>query len=111
MTETIIDSDAFRAYKVEQNTSLLDLATGPRYVATAARWRGANVVGVDFSESMIEKVRRLYPEIDLRIDDAERRAASSKRTAGASGWRAGPPGWALASPSLCRSVMKRLTKR
>src|SRR5215813_8237838 len=43
--------------------------------------------------------------------DCPSRAASSKRTAGAFGWRAGPPGRALASPSLCRSVMKRLTKR
>jgi len=103
MTETMIDSDAFRAYelagwqgaveayndhfgsltsqtigplldavKAGQNTSLLDLATGPGYVAAAARRRGANVIGVDFSESMIAKARRLYPEIDFRIDDVER---------------------------------------
>jgi SAM-dependent methyltransferase len=60
------------AVKVEQNTSLLDMATGPGYVAAAARRRGANVVGVDFSESMIAKARRLYPGIDFRIDDVER---------------------------------------
>src|SRR5262245_47655586 len=60
------------AVKVEQNTLLLDLATGPGYVAAAARRRGANVIGVDFSESMIAKARRLYPEIDFRIDDVER---------------------------------------
>jgi len=103
MTESMIDSDDFRAYelagwqgaveayndhfgsltsqtivplldavKAEQNTSLLDLATGPGYVAAAARRRGANVIGVDFSESMIAKARRLYPEIDFRIDDVER---------------------------------------
>src|SRR5262245_33495726 len=109
MTETMIDSDAFRAYelagwqgaveayndhfgsltsqtigplldavKVEQNTSLLDLATGPGYVAAAARRRGANVIGVDFSESMIAKARRLYPEIDFRIDDVERLSFSEE---------------------------------
>jgi SAM-dependent methyltransferase len=60
------------AVNVEQNTSLLDLATGPGYVAAAARRRCAKVIGVDFSESMIEKARRLYPEIDFRIDDVER---------------------------------------
>ncbi|HEX5082551.1 MAG TPA: methyltransferase domain-containing protein [Blastocatellia bacterium] len=60
------------AAKVEQNTSLLDLATGPGYVAAAARRRGANVIGVDFSEAMIAKARLLYPEIDFRIDDVER---------------------------------------
>src|SRR5262245_58275336 len=60
------------AVKVEHNTSLLDLATGPGYVAAAARRRGANVIGVDFSEAMIAKARLLYPEIDFRIDDVER---------------------------------------
>jgi SAM-dependent methyltransferase len=59
------------AVKVEQNTLLLDLATGPGYVAAAARRRSANVIGVDFSESMVAKARRLYPEIDFRIDDVE----------------------------------------
>ncbi|HEY8460331.1 MAG TPA: class I SAM-dependent methyltransferase [Blastocatellia bacterium] len=60
------------AVKIEPNASLLDLATGPGYVAAAARRRGANAIGVDFSEAMIAKARRLYPEIDFRLGDVER---------------------------------------
>lgn len=59
------------AVKADQNTLLLDLATGPGYVAAAARRRGANVIGVDFSESMIVKARQLNPEIDFRVGDVE----------------------------------------
>lgn len=59
------------AVKADQNTPLLDLATGPGYVAAAARRRGSNVIGIDFSESMITKARQLNPEIDFRVGDVE----------------------------------------
>src|SRR5262245_35551019 len=57
--------------RANQTASLLDMATGPGYVAAAAQRRGAKVIAIDFSEQMIAKARYLYPFIDFRIGDAE----------------------------------------
>lgn len=50
---------------------LLDVATGPGYVAAAAAGKGAIVTGIDFSPAMVEIARRLYPAIDFRPGDAQ----------------------------------------
>ena len=50
---------------------LLDVATGPGYVAAAAAAKGALVAGIDFSPAMIAIARRLYPAIDFRPGDAQ----------------------------------------
>jgi SAM-dependent methyltransferase len=50
---------------------VLDLATGPGYVAAGAHERGAAVIGVDFAPAMIGLARRLHPAIDFRQADAE----------------------------------------
>src|SRR5262249_56363460 len=50
---------------------VLDVATGPGYVAAAAVRRGASVVAVDFSEAMLAEARRHHPAIDFRSGDAE----------------------------------------
>src|SRR5437762_14284440 len=50
---------------------LLDVATGPGYVANAAAEKGAIVTGIDFSPTMVEIVKRLYPTIDVREGDAQ----------------------------------------
>jgi len=50
---------------------LLDVASGPGYVAAAAARRGAQVTGVDIAESMIKLARGAHPEIDFRQGDAE----------------------------------------
>ena len=50
---------------------LLDVATGPGYVAGAAAERGASVTGVDFSTAMIAEARRREPGVDFRDGDAE----------------------------------------
>ena len=52
-------------------SSFLDIATGPGYLAAAAAQRGANVVGVDFSENMISLARTLAPTATFEIGDAE----------------------------------------
>lgn len=52
-------------------TSLLDIASGPGYVAAAAKRRGWAPVGIDFSDAMVAMARKLYPDIDFRIGDAE----------------------------------------
>jgi SAM-dependent methyltransferase len=50
---------------------LLDVATGPGYVASAAAAKGAIVTGVDFSPTMVEIARRLYPSLTFRVGDAQ----------------------------------------
>ena len=49
---------------------LLDVATGPGFAAAAAAELGADVVGIDFSPSMIAEARRNYPNLDFREGDA-----------------------------------------
>jgi SAM-dependent methyltransferase len=60
------------AARVTTSTRLLDVATGPGHVAGAAAARGAVAVGVDISEEMLARARRLYPPVDFRCADAER---------------------------------------
>ena len=60
------------AVRVKSGTKFLDIATGPGYVAAAAAKRGATVLGLDFSSSMIEHARQLHPGIEFREGDAER---------------------------------------
>jgi demethylmenaquinone methyltransferase / 2-methoxy-6-polyprenyl-1,4-benzoquinol methylase len=48
----------------------LDVATGTGDLAIALRDRGAEVVGVDFSEGMLEIARRKAPDIDFRTGNA-----------------------------------------
>jgi SAM-dependent methyltransferase len=50
---------------------LLDIATGPGYVAAAAAARGARVVGIDFSAPMVARARELNPAIEFQEGDAE----------------------------------------
>ena len=56
---------------VRPETKVLDIASGPGYVAAAAKRRGWSPVGVDFSESMVALARKLHPGIDFRAGDAE----------------------------------------
>src|SRR4051812_15620940 len=50
---------------------LLDMATGPGYVAGAASSRGIGAVGVDFSEPMAALARSRYPPVQFTVGDAE----------------------------------------
>jgi ubiquinone/menaquinone biosynthesis C-methylase UbiE len=56
---------------VGAGSKVLDVGTGPGYVAVAARARGADVIGLDFSEQQVALARRTYPGIELRQGDAE----------------------------------------
>jgi ubiquinone/menaquinone biosynthesis C-methylase UbiE len=58
------------ATAVTKGTRLLDVATGPGYVARAAAERGATVVGVDFSTAMLERARQNAPAVEFREGDA-----------------------------------------
>jgi SAM-dependent methyltransferase len=57
--------------KVGPGTRVLDVATGPGYVAAAAIEKGAQVTAIDFSPTMIELAKRLYPALDFRPGDAQ----------------------------------------
>ena len=59
------------ATSVTAGTRVLDVATGPGYVAGAAAQRGADVVGADIASAMVELARKLNPGIDFRQADAQ----------------------------------------
>ncbi len=60
-----------RAAGVGPGTRVLDVASGPGYVAAAAADRGAAVVGVDFSSEMVALARRRYASLEFVTGDAE----------------------------------------
>ena len=55
---------------VGKGTRVVDVASGPGYVAAAAARRGAIATGVDFSDEQIALARRLNPGIEFRQGDA-----------------------------------------
>ncbi len=57
--------------KVSGGDRVLDVGTGPGLVAAVAAERGANPVGLDFSEAMLAEARRLHPKIEFRAGSAE----------------------------------------
>jgi SAM-dependent methyltransferase len=59
------------AAKVREGTHVLDVCSGPGYVAAAAVNRGAQVVAVDFSANMVRSAMAKYPGIDFRQGDAQ----------------------------------------
>ena len=65
-TEPLLD-----AAGVREGVRLLDVASGPGYIAAGAARRGARAVGVDFSAAMVAEARRLHPGAEFREGDAE----------------------------------------
>src|SRR5947207_422982 len=51
---------------------LLDVASGPGFIAEAAAARSAYVVGLDFSPAMVAEAKRRNPAIEFQEGDAER---------------------------------------
>ena len=60
-----------RALGAGTGTRLLDVASGPGYVAAAAAELGASAVGVDFSSEMVALASRRYPGLEFVEGDAE----------------------------------------
>lgn len=56
---------------VARGMTMLDIATGPGYVAAAAARRGATVTGLDFSSEMVAQASSRYPDIRFREGNAE----------------------------------------
>jgi SAM-dependent methyltransferase len=58
------------AASVGVGARVLDVATGPGWVAAQAAERGASVVGIDVAEAMIARARNAYPGLEFRRADA-----------------------------------------
>jgi ubiquinone/menaquinone biosynthesis C-methylase UbiE len=58
------------AASVGVGARVLDVGTGPGWVAAHAAGRGASVVGIDVAEAMIVRARSVHPGIEFRRADA-----------------------------------------
>lgn len=59
------------AVVLHKGMRLLDVASGPGYVAAVAAERGARVTGIDFSAPMVARARSANPAVDFQEGDAE----------------------------------------
>ncbi len=57
--------------RVGPKTRVLDVATGPGYVAAEAARRGATVCGVDVAEAMVARAGAEHPGVEFRQADAQ----------------------------------------
>jgi SAM-dependent methyltransferase len=59
------------AVRAGRGTRLLDVASGPGFVAASAAESGAFVIGLDFASAMVNEARRRHPAIEFREGDAQ----------------------------------------
>ncbi|MBS1954291.1 MAG: methyltransferase domain-containing protein [Cyanobacteria bacterium SZAS-4] len=57
--------------EIESGAKVIDVASGPGYVAAAAAEKGGTVTGVDFSAVMVKRAQNSYPKITFVEGDAE----------------------------------------
>jgi len=62
----------FDSVQMRPGSRLLDVASGPGYVAAAAAEHGARVTAVDFSAEMVKLARSQNPGIEFHVGDAEK---------------------------------------
>ncbi len=70
MTRQAVEA-VLEAVALKPGAKLLDVATGPGYVAAEAQRRGAKPTGVDFSPDMIADARLRFPTLTIEQGDAE----------------------------------------
>ena len=70
MTRQAVDS-LLAAVDAQPNFKLLDVASGPGYVAGEASRRGIDATGADIAEDMVSEARRRFPNTKFEIADAE----------------------------------------
>ena len=63
--------ELIRAASLKAGDKVLDVACGAGYVAAAARDRGAEAVGVDFSAAQVRLAEQTYPDIRFMDGDAD----------------------------------------
>lgn len=66
------ERDLLSAFATSAQGLICDLGCGPGHAAAYLRQRGAEVVGVDLSDAMIEQARLLHPEIRFIQADMRR---------------------------------------
>jgi SAM-dependent methyltransferase len=73
VSETIADAldHVVARLNPQPGEKCLDVATGTGWTARLLRKRGADVTGVDIGEGVIQAAKKLAPDIDFRIGDAE----------------------------------------
>lgn len=55
---------------VPKGSFVLDLGCGNGAITQKLKEKGFRVLGIDASESMLEKAKALHPDLDFRLDDA-----------------------------------------
>lgn len=55
---------------VPEGSFVLDLGCGNGAITQKLKEKGFRVLGIDASESMLEKAKELHPDLDFRLDDA-----------------------------------------
>jgi len=70
LTSTVIEP-LLDAAQVGSGTRVLDVGTGPGYVAAAAHGRGAQAIGVDIAEAMLALARQRAPGAEFHLASAE----------------------------------------
>jgi len=73
VSETIADALEHVVTRVapQPGERCLDIATGTGWTARRIKARGADVVGVDIGAGVIDAAKKLAPEIEFRVGDAE----------------------------------------
>lgn len=87
---------------------LLDIACGPGYLSAEAARRGATVLGVDFSQAMIDRARRYHPGLSFALGDAENLTGLANASFDATGMNFGI--LHLANPEQAVREMYRLLR-
>src|SRR3979409_2504678 len=70
MTQQAVDA-LLAAINVRPGTKLLDVASGPGYVAAEATRRGADAIGTDIATDMIDEAQRRFAGTKFEVADAE----------------------------------------
>ena len=68
------------ATEVGPGQHVLDVCTGPGYVAAACAVRGATAVGVDIAHEMVALARSLHPAVSFVQGDGERLQFADRST-------------------------------
>jgi len=58
------------AATVREHHNVLDVCTGAGYAAGAATERGANTIGIDFSNSQVQLAKKRFPSTKFKMGDA-----------------------------------------
>lgn len=59
------------AVSIKEVASLLEVACGTGNIAQRASELGAEVVGLDFTDGMIKIAKKLHPQVEFRVGDAQ----------------------------------------